>query len=351
MTGMIRTVLISAVWLLFTAIFFIFTKTHFALLFAIGSVLLWAWLLLSVHLVKRKIDCQLIAANELYKTEQLGYQLRVQNTSRLSVTQLHIHLAIEHVFTGRRESRHHVLSIPANRTEEFAFRLPQHYIGHVTLEIEKLTIMDSFAFFRLVQKQAAQAGMLIMPNPYFLKLQRIEQNRHVLQTPGTIPMKKMDGEELADLSVYQPGDPVKKIHWKLSTKVDELFVKRHETLTGDATVMTIDFTSFTNCVERYDEFIETVSALLYSHVADNREVRFILDHSTGKQVMINSERDAANAIKEVLTKQAADMSLSTEQWKILRNTYPHCIVLTTNPARRTEYQTVVIADEKEGSAV
>ncbi|PIC57954.1 hypothetical protein CSV80_06510 [Sporosarcina sp. P12(2017)] len=346
---MIWTLLISVVWLLFTLAFFIFTTTHFALLFAVSSLIVWLWLVLSVYLVKGKIQCDIITANEIYKNEQMGYQLRVQNTSRLPVTQLQIHLIIEHIFTGKQESHHHNLSIPAKSTEEFSFVLPQKYMGQVNIRIKQLTIKDSFTFFRSMQKMNTQSAVLIMPNPYFLKLQRIEQNQHVLQTPGMIPMKKIAGEELAELSVYKPGDSVKQIHWKLSSKVDELFVKQHETLTGDAVMMTIDFTSFTNQVTLYDEFIETFSALLYSYVAGDHEVQLLVDHSTGEQLTIDNERDAANAIKEVLTKSVTQLSMSDEQWKKLRRTYPNCIVLTTNSARSTEYQTIVISDQKEGS--
>lgn len=346
---MIWTLLISVVWLLFTLAFFIFTTTHFALLFAAGSFTLWLWLVLSVYLVKGKIQCEIITSNEIYKNEQMGYQLRVQNTSRLPVTQLQIHLVIEHIFTGRQESHQHDLSIQAKSTEEFSFVLPQKYIGQVNIRITQLTIKDSFTFFRSMQKMDTQSAVLIMPNPYFLTLQRIEQNQHVLQTPGMIPMKKIAGEELAELSVYKPGDSVKQIHWKLSTKVDELFVKQHETLTGDAVMMTIDFTSFTNQVTLYDEFIETFSALLYSYVAGDHEVQLLVDHSTGEQLTIDNEQDAANAIKEVLTRSVAQVSMSDEQWKKLRRTYPNCIVLTTNSARSTEYQTIVISDQKEGS--
>ncbi|PIC98021.1 DUF58 domain-containing protein [Sporosarcina sp. P29] len=348
---MIGTFLISVVWLLFTLAFFIFTTTHFALLFAVGSLIVWLWLVLSVYLVKGKIECEIITANEIYKSEQMSYQLRVQNTSRLPVTQLQLHLVIEHLFTGRQESHHHVLSIPAKSAEEFTFVLPQKYMGQVNIRIKQLTIKDSFTFFRSVQKLDTQSTMLIVPNPYFLKLQHIEQNQHVLQTPGIIPMKKIDGEELAELSVYKLGDSVKRIHWKLSSKGDELFVKQHETLTGDAVMMTLDFTSFTNRVALYDEFIETFSALLYSYVASDHEVQFILNHATGEQLTIDNEWDASNAIKEVLTRSVAQVSISDEQWKKLRRTYPNCIVLTTNIARSTEYQTVVISDQKEESTV
>ncbi|ARF16150.1 DUF58 domain-containing protein [Sporosarcina ureae] len=347
---MIRTLLISVVWLLFTLAFFIFTTTHFALLFAVGSFIVWLWLVLSVYFVKGKIQCEIITANEIYKNEQMGYQLRIQNPSQLPVTQLQVYLVIEHTFTGRQESHLHVLSIPAKSTKEFSFVIPQKYMGQVNIRIKQLTIKDSFTFFRSVQKLDVQSTMLIVPNPYFLKLQRIEQNQHVLQTPGMMPMKKMEGEELAEVSVYKPGDSVKKIHWKLSSKVDELFVKQHETLTGDAVMMTLDFTSFTNHVALYDEFIETFSALLYSYVAGDYVVQFNLNHSTGEQLTIDNEWDAANAIKEVLTRSAADLSISDEQWKKLRRMYPNCIVLTTNNARSTEYQTVVISDQKERAA-
>ncbi|PID21345.1 hypothetical protein CSV61_08915 [Sporosarcina sp. P3] len=347
---MIRTLLISVVWLLFTLAFFIFTTTHFALLFAVGSFIVWLWLVLSVYLVKGKLHYEIIAPNELYKNEQMGYQLHIQNTSKLPVTQLQLHLVIEHIFTGRQESHLHVLSIPAKSKEKFSFVLPQKYMGQVSIRIKQLTIKDSFAFFRSVQKLDVQSTMLIVPNPYFLKLQRIEQNQHVLQTPGMMPMKKMDGEELAEVSVYKPGDSVKQIHWKLSSKVDGLFVKQHETLTGDAIMMTLDFTSFTNEITLYDEFIETFSALLYSYVAGDHQVQFILNYSTGEQLTIDNEWDAARAIKEVLTRSAAQVSLSDEQWKKLRKTFPNCIVLTTNIARSTECQTVVISDQKEGTA-
>lgn len=348
---MLFTLLISVVWLLFTLAFFIFTTTHFALLFAVGSFIVWLWLVLSVYLVKGKLHCEIIATNELYKNDQMGYQLRVENTSRLPVTQLHIQLVIEHVFTGRQETHEHILSIPAKSAEEFASILPQKYMGQVTIRMKQMTIKDSFAFFRSVQKFDTQSAMLIMPNPYFLKLQRIEQNQHVLQTPGAIPMKKIDGEELVEVSVYKPGDSVKQIHWKLSSKVDELFVKQHETLIGDAVMMTVDFTSFTNRVALFNEFIETFSALLYSYVAGHHEVQLLVDHTTSEQLTIKNEREAALAIKEVLTKSASALSMSDEQWKTLRRTYPNCIVLTTNNARSTEYQTIVISENKEGSAV
>ena len=347
---MLATIGISIIWLVFTAAFFIFTSTHFALLFAIGSVLLWAWLVLSVYLVKGKLDCELITANEVYKNERMGYQLLVRNTSRLSVTQLNVHVIIEHTFTGKKESRHHTLSIPARSIEDFSFILPQKYMGQVTLRIKELTIKDSFSFFRSKRKSDQKVSMLIVPNPYYLKLQRIEQSSHVLQMPGVIPLKKENGEELADLAVYKPGDSVKNIHWKLSTKVDELYVKKHETMIGDSVMMTVDFTSFTNRVALYDEFVETLSALLYSYVAGDHEIQFIVDHSTGQQLTINSERDAANALKEVLQRNVLQLTLSDDKWKKLRSTYPNCIVLTTNPVRGTEYQTVVISDSNGGSA-
>ncbi|PID13877.1 hypothetical protein CSV63_15755 [Sporosarcina sp. P34] len=343
------TLLISVVWLLFTLAFFIFTTTHFALLFAVGSLIVWLWLVLSVYLVKGKIQCEIITANEIYKNEQMSYQLRVQNTSRIPVTHLQIHLVTEHLFTGRQESHQHDLSIRAKSTEEFSFVLPRNYMGQVNIRITQLTIKDSFTFFRSMQKMDTQSALLIMPNPYLLKLQRIEQNQHVLQTSGMIPMKKINGEELVELSVYKPGDSVKQIHWKLSSKVDDVLVKQYETLTGNAVMMTIDFTSFTNRLALYDEFIETFSALLYSYVAGDHEVQLLVDHSTGEQLKINNERDAANAIKEVLTRSAAQVSMSDEQWKRLKQTYPNCIVLTTNSARSTDYQTVVISNQKEGS--
>ena len=161
---MLLTIGISIVWLLFTLAFFIFSSTHFALLFAIGSLLLWAWLLVSVYAVKSELDCEIMMANETYKNERMGYQLLVRNTSRLPVTHLNIHLIIEHVFTGTQASRHHTVSIPARSMEDFSFILPQNYMGQVNVRIKELTIKESFSFFRSKRKSNQQTSLLIVPN-------------------------------------------------------------------------------------------------------------------------------------------------------------------------------------------
>ena len=36
---------------------------------------------------------------------------------------------------------------------------------------------------------------------------------------------RLEGEEPGDLRLYQPGDPVRRIHWKLSAKKDELLIR------------------------------------------------------------------------------------------------------------------------------
>ena len=72
---------------------------------------------------------------------------------------------------------------------------------------------------------------------YALVAARLRSALRTVRSPLAV-----DKLEVSDIRDYRPGDPLKSIHWKLSSKSEEFIVKEHNTGTSTETVIFCDMT-------------------------------------------------------------------------------------------------------------
>jgi uncharacterized protein (DUF58 family) len=116
--------------------------------------------------------------------------------------------------------------------EEFTCTMRGEYrLGAVRIEVHD--IFGLFTFRRDYTSEPEYKSLLltvlprIIPLPY-LPLPQIREDE------GTLKQDFLDTEELvsaSDARQYRYGDVLKKIHWKISSKHQEIYVKNYETLT------------------------------------------------------------------------------------------------------------------------
>lgn len=99
--------------------------------------------------------------------------------------------------------------------------------GEYWLEQILVQISDPFAFAPLERKLTPEADLLVMPEP------RIGVPMQVLRRlPFGMPARAFrmfeDRQRFAGVRPYEPGDPLNRIHWKLTGHVGELHTKLFE---------------------------------------------------------------------------------------------------------------------------
>jgi uncharacterized protein (DUF58 family) len=105
--------------------------------------------------------------------------------------------------------------------------------GQYSLGIVKVEARDLFGFFtfsmNLTNKYYhKQLSLTVRPRILFLSNLPLSQ----LHLEGVLNKEFSSAEEpasIADLRMYRFADPLKKIHWKVSAKLQELYVKNYET--------------------------------------------------------------------------------------------------------------------------
>ncbi|SCX78989.1 DUF58 domain-containing protein [Alkaliphilus peptidifermentans] len=126
--------------------------------------------------------------------------------------------------------------------------------GHYRVGEMNLIIKDIFNLFEFNKKILAPISLKVYPKivplNYFKILASQQMGELIVKEPTF-----QDYSAVSDLRTYQEGDSVKRIHWKASSKQEELMVKNFE-LRGDTEVVIILNNHSHDYLEDTDNWIE-----------------------------------------------------------------------------------------------
>ncbi|MBQ9265397.1 MAG: DUF58 domain-containing protein [Clostridia bacterium] len=124
------------------------------------------------------------------------------------------------------------------RTHERRVSLTARHVGLYNAQMTQLVVQDIFGLFFMKKRPRQQGATLtVLPRPF-----DIEKPRFTLGDDGSAALSRTQEDYNApeDVRSYQPGDAMKRIHWKLSSRKRELLVRRFETPAPPDTLILLD---------------------------------------------------------------------------------------------------------------
>lgn len=176
----------------------------------------------------------------------------------------------ESILTGTQKEG--VLSILPFQHGEIREKFNCSLRGNYPLGISAIEVVDMFGLFRFTMdltKKNYHKSILLSVYPriitlYHLPLPRVQQegllNNQMQKTNETAT--------LSDIRQYTYGEPMKKVHWKVSSKLQDLYIMNHEITTQPHTLLLLEMKApvQSQLIERRqveDQMIETATALTY----------------------------------------------------------------------------------------
>ncbi len=106
-----------------------------------------------------------------------------------------------------------------------SFVLPTEHCGCLTLTLEETAASDWFGIWNILTINRAEAETAVYPDLYPVRI--IDPEDPVRNSGGAYEQRRMAADPAAygDVREYVPGDPVRRIHWKLSEKTDHLLIR------------------------------------------------------------------------------------------------------------------------------
>ena len=247
------------IWIVILAILYLVIRnTLFGAIFFSAVVML----ILSIIIAKiiiNGISIQIdIEKKSIERGNKLYFNIRTINKTIFPSNKLYVKLKINNAFFDGKEECY--VNIPASiRGEDIICSdVKCDYVGNINIEATQLIIMDYLGLVKYTKEISREANVLVMPMDINYSISM--DNALIEADEGDKKANTLDSSEIKGIREYKEGDTLHRIHWKLSSKFDELMVKEFETSVEANINLLIDLVK-----GKYDTLNETIE-VLYSLV-------------------------------------------------------------------------------------
>lgn len=208
-----------------TVLLYIFTNTYYTLTLLILTILLPLISLGLLLACRGRLNIRLQVPDTAEKENAL-LSYTFENTGAMPVARILFLAELENLLTGSKSSRWIHGAAGSRKTLEAKLALKNSKAGSVVISTRKIRIYDAFGLFAIPKADLPDQVMVIYPRMGEERV-RLEKpvettgdgSRYAPHRPG------QDVSEIFALREYGAGDEVRKIHWKLSSKLDKTLVR------------------------------------------------------------------------------------------------------------------------------
>ena len=245
-----------------------FARAGSVLALAVGLALLVApfvgWI--AASRVARKLDVRLGSATTVGKSDQIGLTVSIRNPSRLPAAPVLLKLRAANLLTTESLDLPLEASCAPHATTDVAVEFSAELCGRIELCVDGVRVFEPFRLFSRTVSCQAQRRLTVMPELYDVQLRNLYAVSPLSDTTVFSPyVKGSDLSEVFGLRDYEAGDELKRIHWKLSEKLDQTIVRDPSLPLDNSVLLFWDKclpSGATDGAKRADAMAEVVLALM-----------------------------------------------------------------------------------------
>ena len=181
---------------------------------------------LAVSLAARKTVASVASATTAAKDAPVAIRLNVHNGARIPLAHVRATVRARNLLTGESASLAASASVPPHADVEMPIELTSAYCGRIACEVESVHLFEPFRIFSRRVQCFAERRFTVMPTLQDVLLRDVYAASPLSDTTVFSPyVRGNDLSEVFALREYEEGDELKRIHWKLSEKIDRMIVR------------------------------------------------------------------------------------------------------------------------------
>lgn len=210
---------------------------------AVAQFFLAAAMLFQTRYCRRHLKIEFWSrAETAYETVDFQGRLKIKNTGKIPVSRFRVKISIKENEEKRVRSLYVSGSAePGNR--DLFFKIDFIHCGLAAVRIESVHVYDYFSLWKVKKKVREEMTAAVFPGNKALELSFSKQRNNDAEDENYRQMNSGHGE-IRQLREYIQGDTPRHIHWKMSARIGELFIKEYEKETGEVVRVTLDMRNF-----------------------------------------------------------------------------------------------------------
>ena len=303
---MLKTKIIYFFIIIGSFLFTILYSDYFPLAIFITVLLLPIVLNIIIRIINKNISLDIQSNNVLEnKDEEISIKIFIKNNSIFPALNGELKLSYYNKFSNNKEIEYINFPINSKERESITFKIKSKYCGKLIIEAESLKIYDYLTISSVKKKLNKSKEIIILPNIYNLSF--FNKVLDVNSLDGENFSKDKSGDdpsEVFDIREYVEGDKIQRIHWKLSSKINNIMIKEYSQPISSSSIIIVEFCEDKNNINIIQGIIETAISLSYMLLSYNY-IHYICWYDKSKdyfyKVIINSEEDILGVACELLS--------------------------------------------------
>ena len=206
-----------------------------------------------------------LGGGECYRGDRTDFSLSIHNNTILPAIRIQVLFFLSDLFGGEGATEVHNITLGPRRSKDFDFGTRFDHIGTYQVGIKRFSIMDLIGVFSYTRENTHMASMRVLPRLF-------DVSDLPLSTDSAIEAKKNfktvlnEGMDYASVRAYEWGDPIKTIHWKLSSRLPEgeYLTRLYETNANPGLAIIADFDAPMYTIEELMGIYDTVVECAFS---------------------------------------------------------------------------------------
>ncbi|HOM01459.1 MAG TPA: DUF58 domain-containing protein [Acetivibrio sp.] len=208
---------------------------------------------------------QEIDKREVVKGEEINYTLSINNEDFFLYPYIKINFCnSDTIFVNQFDSK--CFSLLPFKKKTFSYKLCCKYRGNFSVGVKSIEFEDYLGIVKFVHQPISIKNITV--HPRLVKLDSLKLKTDYLSESHALSNNRLENTmTFSDIRKYIYGDSMKKIHWKLSSKMNELLVKNFEGSSQTSSAILLDIKKNSHSFEQNsvieDMLIEASIAVIY----------------------------------------------------------------------------------------
>lgn len=220
---------------------------------------------------------QEIDKKHVIKGEKITYLFNVMNEDLILYPYIRVTFCgADTIFAHQFDTKN--FSLVPYKKSTFSFELECKYRGTYAIGIKTIEITDFLGIFKLKYKLRSTQLITVFPKIVYIDRFHLKQN-FTSDTQTTLNTAFEDMTTVSDIRNYSYGDSMKRIHWKLSSKMNKLISKNFQSTSQTNATLFLDLRQMDYPVGTRtiveDKLIEAVVAVVYYCLSNWIPVDFV----------------------------------------------------------------------------
>ena len=237
---MIRSKIIYALVVLLIFGFSILYVDNLAVVMLCACIMLPVFLGVMLLVGSRKMTFNIETKDHnCYRKDDVKIKLNASKSSLIPV-RYKLSLKIENLYTGEVATKT-IAGIVSGKKQESYIQAKIQHCGHIKIYVSKARAFDYFKIFSKKLKTGDACNLVVVPNVYEFEGKMVTMP--TFDEQGNIYSAYKSGDdptEIFDIHQYKDGDDPRRIHWNLSSRSDEYFVKDYSRPLMNSIVLLLD---------------------------------------------------------------------------------------------------------------